>query len=309
MVTTIHQPSSRLYMQLDKLLLLSQGHAMYYGHAQQAVDYFEALGFPIPPRVNAADFILDLASGEVMGDQKTGEEARVHLIACSEAFLANNPIDGFDMTRDEGALAALSTLSTTGLIEAQQKKDALEDSPQAGNGLSHAKSAIGTRSVKWIGASFRYVENLTASKLGRKGAAAADDGDTALGGSKDDRWGASFGMQIRILFQRSLRTRRFQSLSMQDICQLVIIAILAGLFWLQRGQQDTLAAGRDILGVLFFMLMFLSFRSLFVSLFTFPEEQRHMLKEVRRCISLANLPLAGMQFSSLLCLPYFPFLL
>ena len=30
-VTTIHQPSSRLYQQLDKLLLLSEGHAMYYG--------------------------------------------------------------------------------------------------------------------------------------------------------------------------------------------------------------------------------------------------------------------------------------
>ena len=32
-VTTIHQPSSRLYMQLDKLLLLSEGHVMYYGES------------------------------------------------------------------------------------------------------------------------------------------------------------------------------------------------------------------------------------------------------------------------------------
>ena len=30
-VTTIHQPSSRLYQQLDKLLLLSDGHCMFYG--------------------------------------------------------------------------------------------------------------------------------------------------------------------------------------------------------------------------------------------------------------------------------------
>lgn len=30
-ITTIHQPSSRLYQQLDKLLLLSDGHLMYYG--------------------------------------------------------------------------------------------------------------------------------------------------------------------------------------------------------------------------------------------------------------------------------------
>ena len=32
-VTTIHQPSSRLYQQLDKLLLLSEGHCMYYGQS------------------------------------------------------------------------------------------------------------------------------------------------------------------------------------------------------------------------------------------------------------------------------------
>lgn len=30
-ITTIHQPSSRLYQQLDKLLLLSDGHCLYYG--------------------------------------------------------------------------------------------------------------------------------------------------------------------------------------------------------------------------------------------------------------------------------------
>ena len=30
-ITTIHQPSSRLYQLLDKLMLLCDGHVMYYG--------------------------------------------------------------------------------------------------------------------------------------------------------------------------------------------------------------------------------------------------------------------------------------
>ena len=34
-LTTIHQPSSRLYQQLDKLLLLAEGHAIYYGAADK----------------------------------------------------------------------------------------------------------------------------------------------------------------------------------------------------------------------------------------------------------------------------------
>ena len=42
-VTTIHQPSSRLYQQLDKLLLLSEGHAMYYGEHSIGVAFFAGM--------------------------------------------------------------------------------------------------------------------------------------------------------------------------------------------------------------------------------------------------------------------------
>ena len=33
--TTIHQPSGRLYQKLDKLMLLAEGHMMYYGKAHE----------------------------------------------------------------------------------------------------------------------------------------------------------------------------------------------------------------------------------------------------------------------------------
>lgn len=44
---------------------LSQGHAMYYGPAEHAIDWFDRLGYTLPYRINAADFILDLASSDV----------------------------------------------------------------------------------------------------------------------------------------------------------------------------------------------------------------------------------------------------
>ena len=65
--TTIHQPSSRLYQQLDSLMLLAEGHVVYYGRAQEVVPWFGALGFALPYGVNVADFLLDLAQGEVQG--------------------------------------------------------------------------------------------------------------------------------------------------------------------------------------------------------------------------------------------------
>ncbi len=38
---------------------------MYYGQAGAAVAFFEGLGYRLPYGVNVADFILDLASGDV----------------------------------------------------------------------------------------------------------------------------------------------------------------------------------------------------------------------------------------------------
>ncbi|GAU16501.1 hypothetical protein TSUD_167330, partial [Trifolium subterraneum] len=43
-VTTIHQPSSRLYYMFDKVLLLSEGCPIYYGPASTALEYFSSVG-------------------------------------------------------------------------------------------------------------------------------------------------------------------------------------------------------------------------------------------------------------------------
>lgn len=62
-VTTIHQPSSRLYHMFDKVVLLSDGSPIYYGPASTALDYFSSIGFSTPISVNPADLLLDLANG------------------------------------------------------------------------------------------------------------------------------------------------------------------------------------------------------------------------------------------------------
>ncbi len=42
-----------------------QGHALYYGRAQLVDNFFGRLDYHLPHRVNVADFILDIASGDV----------------------------------------------------------------------------------------------------------------------------------------------------------------------------------------------------------------------------------------------------
>ncbi|KAL8227657.1 hypothetical protein R6Q57_015241 [Mikania cordata] len=63
-VTTIHQPSSRLYWMFDKVVVLSDGCPIYSGQAGRVMEYFASIGFvPGFSLMNPADFLLDLASG------------------------------------------------------------------------------------------------------------------------------------------------------------------------------------------------------------------------------------------------------
>ena len=43
---------------------------MYYGSAKDAIDWFDRLGYTLPYGINAADFILDLASSDVATEKR-----------------------------------------------------------------------------------------------------------------------------------------------------------------------------------------------------------------------------------------------
>lgn len=49
----------------DKLLLISEGHPVYYGKARDTNEYFSSLRFIPEIPMNPAEFLLDLATGQV----------------------------------------------------------------------------------------------------------------------------------------------------------------------------------------------------------------------------------------------------
>ncbi|KAJ7975913.1 ABC transporter family protein [Quillaja saponaria] len=64
-VTTIHQPSSRLFHKFDKLILLGKGSLLYFGKASEAMVYFSSVGCSPLIAMNPAEFLLDLANGNL----------------------------------------------------------------------------------------------------------------------------------------------------------------------------------------------------------------------------------------------------
>ncbi|KAK8490959.1 hypothetical protein V6N11_041868 [Hibiscus sabdariffa] len=66
-ITTIHQPSSRLFHKFDKLILLGKGSSLYFGKASEAMVYFSSIGCSPLIAMNPAEFLLDLANGNITG--------------------------------------------------------------------------------------------------------------------------------------------------------------------------------------------------------------------------------------------------
>ncbi|KAL3839377.1 hypothetical protein ACJIZ3_023968 [Penstemon smallii] len=64
-ITTIHQPSSRLFLKFDKLILLGKGSLLYFGKTSEAMAYFSSIGCSPFIAMNPAEFMLDLANGNV----------------------------------------------------------------------------------------------------------------------------------------------------------------------------------------------------------------------------------------------------
>ncbi|XP_010911944.2 ABC transporter G family member 22 isoform X2 [Elaeis guineensis] len=84
-VTTIHQPSSRLFNKFDKLILLGKGSSFYFGKASEAMLYFSSIGCSPLIAMNPAEFLIDLANGN-MNDKSIPSELKDTFLHGSQEF-------------------------------------------------------------------------------------------------------------------------------------------------------------------------------------------------------------------------------
>lgn len=63
-VSTIHQPSSEIFEQFDRLLIMVQGNIVYQGQAKDSMAYFESIGFKIKKHCNPTDYYMRIMNKE-----------------------------------------------------------------------------------------------------------------------------------------------------------------------------------------------------------------------------------------------------
>ncbi|KAA8526058.1 hypothetical protein F0562_007842 [Nyssa sinensis] len=65
MVHNIAKPSSRLFRKFDKLILLGKGSSLYLEKISEAILYFSSIGCAPLLAMNTAEFLIDLANGNI----------------------------------------------------------------------------------------------------------------------------------------------------------------------------------------------------------------------------------------------------
>ncbi|KAF5780437.1 putative AAA+ ATPase domain, ABC transporter, G1 [Helianthus annuus] len=104
-VTSVHQPSSRVFQTFDTVLVLSEGRCIYFGKGSKAMSYFESVDFRPSFPMNPADFLLDLANGVWQQDNVTEKErpnVKQTLISAYNDLLASKVKDACSDSASEG---------------------------------------------------------------------------------------------------------------------------------------------------------------------------------------------------------------
>eukprot|EP00644_Phytophthora_capsici_P014051 jgi/Phyca11/539268/estExt2_Genewise1Plus.C_PHYCAscaffold_30168 len=112
-VIALLQPSPEVFELFDDVMILNDGEVMYHGPRDQAVPFFESLGFKCPPDRDEADFLLDLGT-----NQQYSYEVDLPVGATHHPRLASEFADIFRRSAiHERMLQALEAPHEPGLLE------------------------------------------------------------------------------------------------------------------------------------------------------------------------------------------------
>ena len=106
-IVTIHQPRSEIWRLFDRVLLLAGGSPIFSGSTTDCLPHFEEAGYEIPPFVNPAEFVIDLAAVDTRTvDAEAESAARVERL--QRHWQDHSEKTDFVGHRAEGALVSNS---------------------------------------------------------------------------------------------------------------------------------------------------------------------------------------------------------
>ncbi|KAA3455248.1 ABC transporter G family member 22-like [Gossypium australe] len=243
-ITTIHQPSSRLFHKFDKLILLGKGSSLYFGRASEAMAYFSSIGCSPLIAMNPAEFLLDLANGNI---------------------------------NDISVPSELEDKVQMGNSETETRN---EKPPPAVVHEVKFSTAQNTMNIKSLCKILQTLISLLKGKVNRQHFGAHIANFSKGIKTVISLITFSFGSSIlsRPTSREGIKERRHDYFSWLRITQVLSTAIILGLLWWQSDSKST-RGRQDQAGLLFFIAVFWGFFPVFTAIFTFPQERAMLSKE------------------------------
>jgi len=67
-IASIRHPSTNMLLLFDNILLLMEGRTVYYGPPGEIVQYFQSLGYTVPPMLSPPELVFELTDLELNQD-------------------------------------------------------------------------------------------------------------------------------------------------------------------------------------------------------------------------------------------------
>ncbi|OLY79636.1 ATP-binding cassette sub-family G member 8 [Smittium mucronatum] len=91
-ISSIHQPSSKIFYTFDKVILMVPGGVVFFGSTKDSLFYFDSIGYKCPPRANPADFLIDIMTIDYENEDnlQTSLDRVEHLKKSWAEYVQNN---------------------------------------------------------------------------------------------------------------------------------------------------------------------------------------------------------------------------
>jgi ABC-type multidrug transport system ATPase subunit len=258
-ITSIHQPSSAVFQAFDSLMLLADGHAVYFGTPSQSLRYLDGLNLSCPSGYNAADHWMDLlvvdsaiGEGDAMTPFGVKNETQHTLQSTTHDTSAHDNDDGGAITINHGTMG--------------------------GGGSNSRKKPRNILIAAWDGESIakRVDETTKASTADNNNDDANADKDEFLD-SFGQKYNATWLTQVRVLMHRSMKNSTTAIFTTLNLVKSAAIGLLMGLIWFRMPYTEGYVTDR--VSYYFFTMTYWVFDAMFGALMAFPEERRIIFKE------------------------------
>jgi ABC-type multidrug transport system ATPase subunit/ABC-type multidrug transport system permease subunit len=244
LISSIHQPSSKIFYSFDKLVLLADGRIVYNGSPQKCMQHLSKLQFVPDADYNPADYLMDLVNatdGPTSEDSDRGEE--ITFVSSDQSLT--------DLEQGKKKVPSSAALSYRARLITGWNNSTVENEVDRLLGLS---------------------SSLNESRKVRE----TEESDTESGG-QGVKYAASYSTQFITLLGRALIVSKSKSMTNLQFYQTIGVGLICGLCWWDMPYTENTVVDRA--GFIFFFMTLWFFMTLFQGMMQFLPERTIILKE------------------------------